>query len=79
MAGVDVDQRERHAGRVEGFSRDPGHHDGVLAAGEEQARVLELGGGLAEDEDRLGFDLVEVGELVVGHRESRWVGGSVIR
>jgi hypothetical protein len=64
---------------VEGFSRDPSHDDGVLATGEEQARILELGGGLAEDKDRLGFDLVEVGELVVGRRESRWVGSSVSR
>jgi hypothetical protein len=30
---------------------------------------LELGGGFAEDEDGLGFELVEVAQVVVGHGE----------
>ena len=46
------------------------HHDRVLAAGEQQHRPLELGRDLADDVDRLGLELVEVGQHVrLGHTE----------
>ena len=60
VAGVDVHQREGEPGRPEGLLGDLEHHRGVLAAGEEEHRVLELGRDLAEDVDRLGLERVEV-------------------
>ena len=67
VPGVDVDEREGHAGGPKGLAGEPGHDDGVLAAGEEQGGVLELGGRFAKDEDRFGFELIELAEVVVGH------------
>ena len=69
VAGIDVDEREGHARRPEGLAGEPGHDDGVLAAGEKQGGVFKLGGGFAQDEDGFGFELVEVAEVVVGHGE----------
>jgi hypothetical protein len=62
-----MNQREWHARRPEGFFRKPSHHDGVLATGEKQGRILELGGGFAEHEDGFRFKLIEVAEVVGGH------------
>ena len=67
VAGIDVDERERRAGGPEGFFGEPCHDDGVFAAGEKESWVLELRRGFPEDENRLGFELIEVGEVVVGH------------
>ena len=67
VAGVDVDEGERRTSRPESFFREPCHDDGILAAGEEEGGVLELGGGLTEDEDGFRFELVEMGQIVV-HR-----------
>ncbi len=64
VAGVDVQQREGDLARPEGALGQVGHHDGVLAAGEEHNRALELRGRLAQDVDRLGFQLLEVGTEV---------------
>ena len=66
VAGVDLQDRERDLGRVEGLLGQPEHDDGVLAAGEHQNRLLELRRDLAEDVDRLRFQLVELTQLVVG-------------
>ena len=72
VAGVDLEHRERDLGGVERLLRQPEHDDGVLAAGEHQHRLLELGRDLAEDVDRLRLQLVELAQAVVrmgrGHR-----------
>ena len=60
VAGVDVHQREGEPGGPEGLLGDLQHHRGVLAAGEEEHGVLELGGDLTEDVDRLGLERVEM-------------------
>ena len=52
--------RERLAGDVE-------HHDRVLAAREQQARALHLGGDLAEDVDALGLEGPQLGHRVGRH------------
>ena len=62
MAGVDVQQRERQRRGRERLERQVQHDDGVLAAGEQHHRPLELAGHLAEDVDRLGLEVVEVVE-----------------
>ena len=67
VAGIHVDEREGHAGGPEGFFCKPCHDDRVFPAGEEQGGVLELGRGFAQDENRFGFELVELAEVVVGH------------
>ena len=67
VSGIDVDEWEGHACGPEGFACKPCHDDRVLAAGKEQGGVLKLGGSFAKDEDRLGFELVEVAEVVAGH------------
>ena len=69
VSGIDVDEWEGHACGPEGFACKPCHDDRVLAAGKEQGGILKLRGGFAKDEDRLGFELVEVAEVVVGHGE----------
>ena len=51
VPGVDVHHRERDARRARTPSRQAQHHDGVLAAGEQQHGPLELGGDLADDVD----------------------------
>ena len=66
VAGVDLEHREGDLRRVEGLLGQAQHHDGVLAAGEHQHRLLELGGDLAEDVDRLRLQLVELAQPVVG-------------
>ena len=53
VAGVDVHHRKGKPRRAEGLLGQPHHHDGVLAAREQQHRPLELGGHLAHDEHRL--------------------------
>ena len=67
VAGVDVHQREGDAGGPEGLLGDLQHHRGVLAAGEEQHGVLELGRDLTEDVDRLGLERVEMRDRGVRH------------
>ncbi len=62
VAGVDVQQRERDGGRPEGLERQVQHDDGVLAAGEQDHRALELPRDLAEDVYRLGLQRVQVGQ-----------------
>jgi hypothetical protein len=73
VTGVDVHHREGQLGRGERLDRHPEHDGGVLAAGEQQHRPLELGGDLADDVDGLGFQCLEVAELVGDgrHRDAR--------
>jgi hypothetical protein len=66
--GVDLQDRERDLRREERLLREPQHHDGVLAAREHQDGLLELGGDLTEDVDRLRLQLVELTQPVVGMR-----------
>lgn len=61
VPGVHVQQRERHRRLRERLQRQVQHHDGVLAAGEQDHRPLELPRHLTEDVDRLGL------------QESRWL------
>ncbi len=64
-------QWEGRLGRVERFFGEPDHHRRVFADRVEHDRVVELGGDLADDVDALGFELLEVREIVRGHRA--WV------
>ena len=66
-AGVDVHDRERDPRRRERLAREVQHHDRVLAAREQQARPLHLGGDLAEDVDALGLEGPELGQDVGAH------------
>jgi hypothetical protein len=75
VAGVDVEEGEGHASRVEGFASEPCHDDGVFTAGEEEGWVAELCGGFAEDVDGFRFQLLEVTDLVAvegGHGGKGW-------
>ena len=62
VTGVDVHDRERDAGRRERPDREVEHDHRVLAAGEQQHRSLELGRDLADDRDRLVFEMGGRGE-----------------
>src|SRR4051812_12102255 len=54
----------------EGLAGQLQHHDGVLAAGEEQHGPLGLGGHLAQDVDGLGLQRLQLAEPVVGSRHA---------
>ena len=60
VPGVDVEKRKGNLGRPESLGREVGHDDRVLAPGKKQRRILELRGGLAQDKNRFGLDLVEM-------------------
>jgi hypothetical protein len=62
VAGVDVHDGEREAGRAEGLLGEAQQDDGVLASREEQDGPLELGGDLAHDEDGLRLQGVQVAD-----------------
>ena len=64
VAGVDVHHRERQPARPERLERQMQHHDGVLAAGEQQHRPLELRGHLPNDVDGLGLQRAQMAQLV---------------
>ncbi len=59
---VDMHQRERGAGWIEGFHRQMQHHRRILAHGIEHDRVFALGGHFADDVQAFGFESVKVGE-----------------
>jgi hypothetical protein len=67
VASVDVDEWEGHAGGPEGFAGEPCHDNRVLAAGEKEGWIFKLGRSFTEDENRFGFELVELAEGVAGH------------
>ena len=72
VPGIDVHQRKWQLGRPKCLFGQVRHNDGVLAAGKEQDGFLKLRGGLAQDVDRFGLELIEVGDGVVcGHGEKR--------
>src|SRR6478672_592586 len=62
VAGVDVQHREGDRRRPERLRRQVQHDDGVLATAEEQRGTLELAGHLADDEDRLRLEHVELAQ-----------------
>ena len=74
VAGVDVDDRERNAGRPERLLGQAEHHAGVLASGEEQTWALELGRDLADDVDRLGLERQQVRQAVIDGHELHLAG-----
>ena len=66
VAGVDVHHRERQPARCECLDRQVQHDDRVLTAGEQQHRLLELGGDLTDDVDGLGLQRAQMAQLVPG-------------
>src|SRR6478736_3786538 len=62
VPGVDVHEREREPRGAERLLGQPQQHDRVLAAAEQQHRLLELGRDLAHHVDRLGLERLQVGE-----------------
>jgi hypothetical protein len=63
VTGVDVHHRERDAGGPERLLGQAQHHRRVLAAREEEDRLLELGRDLPDDVDGLGLEHVQMREL----------------
>src|SRR6185312_6549708 len=72
VAGVHVHDRERELPRSERPAREMQEHDRVLAAGEQQHGLLELRRHLADDVDRLGFELLEVVHQTAHSPSPRW-------
>src|SRR5687768_8551449 len=62
VAGVHVQHGERNLAGPERLGGQVQHDHGVLAAGEQQRRLLELGYNLADDVDRLRLERVQAGE-----------------
>ena len=60
VTGVDMQQREWRRRRQKRLAREPGHHDGILATGEEQHRPLELRRDLPQHVNRFVFECLQV-------------------
>ncbi len=72
---VDVHQRERRLGRIECLFGQPDHDSRVFADRVEHDRVVELGRDFTDDVDALGFELLEVREIVGSHQfAGSWIG-----
>ena len=67
VAGLDVEERHGNVRGAKGFFREAQEADGILAAGKEQGGALELGGDLAHDMDRLGFEMLQMIKMVATH------------
>src|SRR3954469_23289551 len=67
VARVHVHERERERRRAERLRGQAQQDDRVLAAAEQQHGLGQLGRDLAHDVDRLGFEDVQVGQLVRAH------------
>ena len=61
--GVDMQQGERQLAGMKGLARQMQHHRRVLADGIEHHRLGAFGRDLADDVDRFGLELVEMGEI----------------
>ena len=61
---VDVHQRERNLTRCEGFLCQADHDGGVLTDAVQHDRILEFGGHLTDDIDRLGFEFFQVAQII---------------
>ena len=68
VPGVDVHDRKGDRPGPERLLREAKHHKGILASGEEQHGPLELRGHLTHDEDCLGLQDVQLGQLVTPGR-----------
>ncbi len=75
VAGIDVHHGERDLGRPESFFGNSQEDDGVFAAREEERWPFEFGRHLAHDENRFGFERIEIRvmrrrwrRLLDGHR-----------
>ncbi len=68
VAGVHVEKRHRDVRRAERLLRQAQQADGILAAGKEQGRALELGGDLTHDVDGFGFQILQMVEVVRMHQ-----------
>ena len=65
---IDMHQRERRLGGIEGLHRQMQHHAEVLADGIEHHRIAEFGRHLAHDVDDLGFQPPQMGRAATIHR-----------
>src|SRR5262249_37789935 len=65
VAGVDVKERKWKRPRIKRLAREVHKHAGVLADRVEQHRVPELRNGLAQNVDRLAFELAKMSPLFV--------------
>jgi hypothetical protein len=66
----------RGVAQLEGLLGQAQHHAAVLAAAEQQGRALEAGGHLAQDEDGLFFQGVQVGVVQLGQQLDQVFGRS---
>jgi len=67
VAGVDVEQRQRHLRRAERLLGEAQEADGILAAGKKQRGAFEFARDLAHDVDGFGFEMLEMIEVVGRH------------
>lgn len=67
MPGLDVKEGHGDIGRPEGFLREAEDTDRVLTTGEKNSRTLELRRDFAQDVHRLGFEVLEVVEMITAH------------
>ena len=71
---VDVEERERRLRRVERLHREVQEHRRVLADRVEEDGLLEAGGDLAEDVDRLCLEFAEMAQTRAVHAGNPQVG-----
>jgi len=69
MAGVHVQQRHRDVGRAERLFRQAQKADGILATGKQQGRPVELRRDFTHDVNRLGFEILQMIQVVAAHRK----------
>ncbi len=67
VLGVDVHQRKGELCRPERLFRQTQHHDGILAAGEQQRRIPAFCRDLAHDVDGFALQRIQMGEGVFVH------------
>ena len=67
MAGFDVQKRHRDVGRAKRLFREAQQADGILAAGKKQGGALKFPGDFAHDVNRLGFEILQMVEMVTAH------------
>ena len=74
MARLDVEKRHRDVGRAEGLFRQAQQADGILAAGKEQRRALEFPGDFTHDVNRLGFQILQMIQMIRTHEKESGSG-----
>jgi hypothetical protein len=68
VAGLDVQERHGNVRRAERLFREAQQADGILAAGKEQGGTLKFGGDFTHDVNRLGFQILQMIEMIAAHR-----------